>query len=65
MILIELLDRGRITAADVAEQVLRLVPELIEVGTDGKSTRGKIGKIGIFGAVGLTWIRGRIGLGAI
>ena len=38
MMLVEFFDRGWIAAPDVAKQILRLVLELIEVGTDGKVT---------------------------
>jgi hypothetical protein len=38
MMVREFLDRNGITLPDLPEQVLRLVLELIEVGTDGKMT---------------------------
>jgi hypothetical protein len=62
---VELLDCGWIATADVAEQILCLVLKLIEVGTNRQTTGGKAGTLGIFGAVGLTWIRRGIGLGPI
>jgi len=38
VILPQLLDSGKIAVADLAEQILRLVLELIEIGTDRQMT---------------------------
>src|SRR5688572_3511246 len=44
VMLIEFLEGGRIATTDIAEKILRLVLELIEVGTDRKVTTGSLSR---------------------